>query len=206
MVACTLAAPVAASGGSSARTLYERALEREQALRSPDRAQPTAAEFRGVIDAYDNVVRRFPTSGYSDNALWQAGNLAWLAYQRFGDAADRDSAVRFLTRLKREYPSSSLRSGVDEILRAATNGAENTTAAAVGTVPSRDTDSTAEKAIGTSATVAKCPRIRRQPPLFSFGISNGRRFPMACVSPSRWIRRRRFEPNGSKILVACSSI
>lgn len=158
MVACTLAAPVAASGGSSARTLYERALEREQALRSPDRAQPTAAEFRGVINAYDNVVRRFPTSGYSDNALWQAGNLAWLAYQRFGEAADRDSAVRFLTRLKREYPSSSLRSGVDEILRAATNGAENTTAAAVGTVPSRDTDSTAEKAIGTSATVAEVPQ------------------------------------------------
>ena len=149
---------MAASGGSSARTLYERALEREQALRSPDRAQTTAPEFRSVINAYDNVVRRFPTSGYSDNALWQAGNLAWLAYQRFGDAADRDSAVRFLTRLKREYPSSSLRSGVDEILRAATNGAENIPAAAVGSVPSRDTDSSAEKAIGTSATVAEVPQ------------------------------------------------
>src|SRR5689334_3971168 len=100
MIACTLAAPVAASGGNSVRTLYERALEREEALRSPDRDQPTAAEFRSVINAYDNIVRRFPTSGYSDNALWQAGNLAWLAYQQFGDAADRASAVRFLTRLK----------------------------------------------------------------------------------------------------------
>ena len=158
MVACAVAAPMAASGGNSARTLYERALEREQALRSPNRDQPTAAEFRSVINAYDNIVRRFPTSGYSDNALWQAGNLAWLAYQQFGDAADRASAVRFLTRLKQEYPSSSLRSGVDEILRAADESAASVPAAAVGVIASRETESPAEKAVGTSATGADAPQ------------------------------------------------
>ncbi len=154
MIACTIAPTVAASGGSSARTLYERAQEREQALRSADQNEATAAEFRSVIKAYDTVVRRFPGSGYSDNALWQAGNLAWLAYQRFGEAADRDLAVRLLSRLKKEYPSSSLRSGADEILRAANDSTASAPAAAVGVSSSRDPEAAAEKAIGTSATAA----------------------------------------------------
>ena len=119
LLACTLAAPVAASGDSAARTLYERALSRERDIRSADQDQTTLEELRRVIGAYDTVVRRFPASGYSDNALWQAGNLAWVAFQRFGETRDKETAIRYLTRLKREYPSSSLRSGADEILRAA---------------------------------------------------------------------------------------
>src|SRR6478736_3214922 len=111
ILACTLAAPVAASGDNSARTLYEKAMGGERAVRSADEDQTTLAEFRRVMNAYDLVVRRFPGSGYSDNALWQAGNLAWLAFQRYGDTRDRDAAIRYLTRLKREYPTSSLRSG-----------------------------------------------------------------------------------------------
>jgi outer membrane protein assembly factor BamD (BamD/ComL family) len=119
MLACTLASPVAASGDNSARTLYERAMSRERAIRSADQEQTSVAEFRRVVSAYIQVVRRFPGSGYSDNALWQAGNLAWLAFQRYGDTQDRDTAVRYLTRLKSEYPTSSLRRDADEILRAA---------------------------------------------------------------------------------------
>jgi len=49
-----------------------------------------------------------PRSGYSDNALWQAGGLALVAYERFHDEADRRAGERYLKMLKAEYPSSSL--------------------------------------------------------------------------------------------------
>lgn len=151
MLACALGAPVAANGDSSARTLFERAMSRERAIRDGDQNPATVAELRRVISAYDNVVRRFPASGYSDNALWQAGNLAWLAFQRFGDTHDRDAAIKYLTRLKREYPTSSLRSGADEVLRAASAVAPDDKAAAVGLTS--QSESPDEKAIGTSALV-----------------------------------------------------
>jgi N-acetylmuramoyl-L-alanine amidase len=150
MLACGLGAPVAANGDSSARTLFERAMSRERAIRDGDQDRATVADMRRVISAYDNVVRRFPASGYSDNALWQAGNLAWLAFQRFGDGHDRDAAIKYLTRLKREYPTSSLRSGADEVLRAASAvAADEKKPAAVGLTSQGELPD--EKAIGTSA-------------------------------------------------------
>jgi N-acetylmuramoyl-L-alanine amidase len=150
MLACVVAAPVAANGDSSARTLYERAMSREQTIRDADQTQTSVAELRRVINAYDAVVRRFPASGYSDNALWQAGNLAWLAFQRFGDTRDRDAAVKHLTRLKREYPTSSLRSTADEVLRAASATlVADDKPDAVGLTSQRE--SSDDKAIGTSA-------------------------------------------------------
>jgi len=152
ILACTVVAPVAASGDSSARTLYERAMSRERTVRSANEEDTTRAEFRRVINAYDLVVRRFPASGYSDNALWQAGNLAWLAFQRYGDTQDRDMAIKYLTRLKREYPTSSLRSGADDVLRAASTSAAPRveTAAPVALTPARE--SAADKPVGTAAS------------------------------------------------------
>lgn len=110
-------APVASAvaESSTARTMYTRALERERELRDAGR-QPTLANLRGAIRAYDAIVRKFPASGYSDNALWQGGNLAWLAYERFGETADKRTAARLLTQLKEHYPASSLVSRVDEVL------------------------------------------------------------------------------------------
>jgi N-acetylmuramoyl-L-alanine amidase len=52
-------------------------------------------------------VRRFPASGYSDNALWHAGRLALDSYSRFGEARDREAGIRLLQRLTAEYPSST---------------------------------------------------------------------------------------------------
>jgi N-acetylmuramoyl-L-alanine amidase len=154
IVACVLGAPVAANGDSSARTLFERAMSREQTIRAGDLNETTAAELRRVISAYDNVVRRFPASGYSDNALWQAGNLAWLTFQRFGETRDRDAALKHLTRLKREYPTSSLRSSADEVLRAASAArAESDKPTAVGLTSLGE--SSDDKAIGTSAVVSQ---------------------------------------------------
>ena len=95
------------AAGQSARDLYTRALGRERVVRNAA-SSASLREIRNVIAAYQRVVHRYPTSAYSDNALWQAGNLALLAYQRFGEAADMRTGVRLLNLLTSEYPSSSL--------------------------------------------------------------------------------------------------
>jgi N-acetylmuramoyl-L-alanine amidase len=105
----------AVADSPTARTMYTRALEQERELRDAAR-QPTLPKLRRTVNAYDTIVRRFPASGYCDNALWQGGNLALLAYERFGEAADKRTATRLLTRLRDQYPSSSLVARVDEAL------------------------------------------------------------------------------------------
>jgi N-acetylmuramoyl-L-alanine amidase len=63
---------------------------------------------RSVIAGYDALVRRFHSSGYSDNALFNAAAIADALYTKFGRAADRTAAARYRNRLKIEYPRSSL--------------------------------------------------------------------------------------------------
>jgi N-acetylmuramoyl-L-alanine amidase len=92
---------------ASARVMYENALAREKAVRrTADEA--TLDQLRRAVAAYQRVVNRYPSSGYSDNALWQAAGLAKLAYERFGQDRDRELTLALLKRLRREYPSSSL--------------------------------------------------------------------------------------------------
>jgi N-acetylmuramoyl-L-alanine amidase len=96
-----------AAAGQSAQSIYTRALGRERDVRDAA-AQSTLAQLRAVVRSYESVVRRFPASGYCDNALWQGANLAVLAFDRFGQTSDRRTAIRLLTQLKEQYPSSSL--------------------------------------------------------------------------------------------------
>ena len=101
-----------AYGAPAARTLYERALERERAVRPAlARAQPgrrVLSLARAVIESYERVVRVYPRSGYSDNALWQAAELSAALWSEFGEDEDRERAGRLYKMLAREYPSSSL--------------------------------------------------------------------------------------------------
>jgi N-acetylmuramoyl-L-alanine amidase len=156
MLACAFAPAVAAkTGGVSARALYNRTLERERQLRTTEQ-QATVVQLRGVVNAYNAIVRRFPASGYSDNALWQGGNLALLAFQRFGQAADRRTAERLLKRLKEQYPSSSLAARVEEALGAgdapATSPPPAAPPIAVDTAPPADKG--VQKAAATGGTDA----------------------------------------------------
>ncbi|MEZ5288510.1 MAG: DNA translocase FtsK [Vicinamibacterales bacterium] len=115
-LACVALAPPSASA-QSARVRYETALEREAAVRGrlekagDPRASERTAILRQVTRAvatYEGIVRRYPTNGYCDNALWQGGRLSEAAYRRFGRADDRAKALQLYTWLVREYPSSSL--------------------------------------------------------------------------------------------------
>jgi N-acetylmuramoyl-L-alanine amidase len=99
------------------RTLYTQALTRDRAVRDARQA-PTLKQIRAAVAAYERVVKKYPASGYSDNALWQAGQLCQLAWERFGDESDRRAGVRLLKQLQAGYPSSSLASGIGEAVAA----------------------------------------------------------------------------------------
>lgn len=103
---CMLAIPEVVAA-QSAHAMYTQALARERQIRDAAN-KPTLAQLRSAVQAYETVVRRHPRSGYSDNALWQGGNVALLAFERFGQAADQRTALRLLNQLKDHYPSSSL--------------------------------------------------------------------------------------------------
>jgi N-acetylmuramoyl-L-alanine amidase len=97
------------------RDMYNRAMAQERELRD-DATNPTAVQMRRVVASYESIVRKHPASGYCDNALWQGANLASLAYERFGNEADRKTAVRLFTLLTREYPTSKLVARATEAL------------------------------------------------------------------------------------------
>ena len=107
LVVAGLAGGPVEAAAQSAKTLYTRALDRERSLRDAPR-KPTLRQMRAAVAAYEAIVRRYPASGYSDNALWQAANLSFLAYDEFSQAADRRAGLRLLALLRQEYPSSSL--------------------------------------------------------------------------------------------------
>jgi N-acetylmuramoyl-L-alanine amidase len=104
------------ASAQSARSLYTRAMGRERAVRDADR-DPSLRELRATIAGYESLVRRYPASAYCDNALWQAANLALLAFERFADPVDQRTGLRLLAHLKREYSSSSLVARADVVGR-----------------------------------------------------------------------------------------
>jgi N-acetylmuramoyl-L-alanine amidase len=94
------------------RTMYTEALARERtvrvALAAADAAPTLLPDVRAVIGAYEATVKAYPASGYSDNALWQAGCLALDAFARFGQPQDKDTGLRLLRKLAATYPTSKL--------------------------------------------------------------------------------------------------
>ena len=97
---------------STAQEMYLAAMAREQTVRAafeqedPDGAARAAADVRAVITAYQEIVKLYPASGYSDNALWQAGRLSIDAFFRFGQERDKNTGVRLLRLLTTGYPTS----------------------------------------------------------------------------------------------------
>ena len=95
-------------GDSSAQTLYKRALSANAPFASAARSRPSR-RFGGVVAAYEPVVRRYPASGYSDNALWQAATSRSLAFERFGRRrGSQDRPAVICTLAEAQYPASSL--------------------------------------------------------------------------------------------------
>ena len=105
---------------STAQEMYVAAMAREQTVRAAlaqkdaDVDVSVAADARAVVAAYQEIVRLYPASGYSDNALWQAGRLSIDAYLRFGQERDKNIGVRLLRQLATGYPTSRQVKGVPD--------------------------------------------------------------------------------------------
>jgi N-acetylmuramoyl-L-alanine amidase len=84
----------------------------EQELRVSTSSASTAEDFRVVINRFWSFVRRYPTSGFADNALWQAANLSADAFQRFSQDRDKYRALQIFQWLRDQYPHSPLQARV----------------------------------------------------------------------------------------------
>ena len=113
VIAMTLVVSVPAEA-RTARERYQSAIERDEKVRASmaNDAAATPADVLSqaskVINSFEVLVRRFPTSGYAANALWQAASLADAAFQKFNRAEDQERAASFYRWLVTEYPNSSL--------------------------------------------------------------------------------------------------
>jgi len=154
---------------ASARDRYEEAVALDLSARDgadgPGDADPRATRAaRRALVLYESVVRRFPTSGYCDNALMRGGDLARWLFTRTGRAADRAAAARYYTWLSREYPGSGLRAQARTSARALeTLSADHATSrmpAAVPPAPGSPAPVTAPMAVAAS-TAATAPPILR---------------------------------------------
>lgn len=128
-----MVAPVSAAV-LSAPALYADALGKEAAVRRALDEGAAAASVgravRTVFAAFESVLRHYPTSGYCDDALWRAAQLATDAAARLKDPALRAAAQRYLKRLTKEYPSSKY----------ARQASDATARLAVSTPPARAED------------------------------------------------------------------
>jgi N-acetylmuramoyl-L-alanine amidase len=138
------------------KTRYERVLAQEDELRLGRRPSPLS-QIRHVVAEYEAIVRRYPTSGYSDNALWQAAGLSLRANQIYRSEIDRETAVRMLRWLVEQYPASSLRPKAKRLLRQ-THSAETT-------VASMRTPTGAKPAAPMMSMAAPTPAPSRAPTL-----------------------------------------
>ncbi len=122
--------PATLHAQTSAASLYEQAQTAEQNARAG--ASPAVDVLRKVAKSYESLVLRYPTSGYADNALWQAAGLFTSAFQQSTEASDRQQVERLLKWLRQEYPSSPFVKRVDSALQAL-NQAPAAASAASGT-------------------------------------------------------------------------
>jgi N-acetylmuramoyl-L-alanine amidase len=148
------------------RELFTKAEALEQAARIPLNdpnapADTSLDEIHTAVAAYLLIPRRFPASGYSDDALWRAGRLSLDAFARFGNSGDRDSGQRLLKRLAAGYPASKLAKLVPAALEDLAPPASATPAPAA---PAPQAAATASPAAGPVASAPSAATTRTSGP------------------------------------------
>jgi len=137
LVVGMLASGRAATPPPPVEIMYADAVSKEVAVHTAladAQAPPTVLKaVRTVVSDYEAIVRAYPTSGYSDDALWRAGLVSLDAFKKFGDAHDKDAAVRLLRMLVAQYPTSKLAKNVPSVLATIDNGAIATAPRPTGT-------------------------------------------------------------------------
>jgi len=156
-VPCLVFSGATLEAAGTAQDMYDAALAREQVVRTAlaarDMSASVQSEIRSVVAAYQEIVRKYPASGYSDNALWQAGVLSLDAFRSYGTERDQSTGVRLLRLLVSEYPTSRLVADVP----AQVSGRRSSPVAGNGPA-----SQTSEKPIGAGAPAASRPQASRQ--------------------------------------------
>jgi N-acetylmuramoyl-L-alanine amidase len=180
------------------RGLFAAAEALEQAARIPLNdpnapADTSLDEIHTAVAAYLLVPRRFPASGYSDDALWRAGRLSLDAFARFGNSGDRDSGQRLLKRLATGYPASKLAKQVPAALEALAAPATATPATPAPAAPAPPVAATSAPAAGPVASAPATATTRTS------GPSRGAR----GTGPTTTIRsiRRSVLPDAVRIVI-----
>jgi N-acetylmuramoyl-L-alanine amidase len=95
--------------------LFQQALRRESLLRQELEAVRGGASggvllerIRVLVGSYEDLTRLFATNDSSDDSLLHGGMLAADAFAKFGEAGDRETALRLLRSLSARYPTSPL--------------------------------------------------------------------------------------------------
>ena len=130
-VALTLTVGISAllHAQTGAADAYRQMREREALLRQQvDQPGPVATRphvlknLRLIVADYEALSKTHRTTGYADDALWQAALLAGDAFWSFGETLDRQTALRLLSDLAGRFPASSLNTRApayrDRLLRA----------------------------------------------------------------------------------------
>ena len=107
--------PTASTASGDVSTVRSAAAERydvlvEQKARVSTSSASTAEDFRVVVNRFWTFVRRYPTSGFADNALWEAAQLSSDAFQRFSQDRDKYRALQLFQWLRDQYPRSPFQS------------------------------------------------------------------------------------------------
>src|SRR4029450_9998033 len=115
IIALTLAgallAVMPAAGQTTAKSMYTRISSRDavarKALVSTRSADLVRKDIVRIVAAYEALVKKYPGSPYSDNALWQAAMLSTESFARYRAEVDRTTSLRLLRRLQSEYGARS---------------------------------------------------------------------------------------------------
>ena len=163
LIAATALVPPALAQEAD-RDLYAAAQALEQTARVPlddpnAQAEPALDDVHAAVAAYLLVPRRYPASGYSDDALWRAGRLSLDAFARFGRTGDRDSGQRLLKRLASGYPGSKLAKQVPAALEGAASAAAAVPAPAIEP-PAAPAPTAAAATTSTGATAPATSRAK----------------------------------------------
>jgi N-acetylmuramoyl-L-alanine amidase len=90
--------------------LFADAIAKETAVRkvlgSPSPPETVLKAVRTVVADYEDVVRRYPSSSFCDDALWRAATLSSDAFKVFHDPREQTMSVRLLQALGSQYPAS----------------------------------------------------------------------------------------------------
>jgi N-acetylmuramoyl-L-alanine amidase len=110
LVVLCLAAAGAAAQQPPIDKLFLDASAKEQAVRTalstPGVTDTALKAVRTVVADYEAIVRRFPASGYCDDALWRGAQLSLDAFAKFAAAEDKAAGIRLLRALASQYPTS----------------------------------------------------------------------------------------------------